>query len=76
MNPVQLSFDTVAASVAIVSAVAVFAVCRWRIMDLERRVEMLEDSERNQGDRMVAVETKLDSATHILERIADKLEIS
>ena len=67
--------DVQAVVMALITFVATFAVCRWRIADLERRVEKLESVERNHSDRMVAVETKLESCIKILEKIAEKLHV-
>ena len=74
MNTVQPSFDITAGLIAVISAAATFAVCRWRIMDLERRVQILEASERDHADRVIIVETKLDAITAILQRIEGKLD--
>lgn len=61
--------------IALVGTIATFAVCRWRISDLERRVDKLENAERNHSDRVVIIETKLDSIEELLRSIADKLNV-
>jgi hypothetical protein len=74
--PSSLSFDASAAAISLIGVIATFAVCRWRIGDLERRVQQLEQSERNHSDRVVVIETKLTAIETILQRIADKLDVS
>ena len=72
----EITFDTVAAGVALVAGVSSFAVSRQKIQDLERRTEILEKSERNHSDRVTVIETKLENIVAILNRIAEKLEVS
>ena len=78
MNPApfEFSFDTVAAFVALAVGISNFAVSRQKIADLERRVEILEKSERNHSDRVTVIETKLENIVTLLERIAEKLDVS
>ena len=71
----NFTFDTFAALAAIVGAAGTFAVCAWRISDLSRRVDRLEESERSHSDRVVVMETKLESVINILQRIAEKLNV-
>ena len=70
----SFTFDTFAAGLALVAAAATFAVCKWRIGDLERRVDILETSERSHSDRVVVIETKLESIESLLKRLVEKLD--
>ncbi|GEM_PF-1961354 len=72
----QFTFDTFAAAVAVVGVGASFAVCRWRIQDLDRRVDKLEGFRDDHGERMGVVETRLTAIEEWLKRIADKLGVS
>jgi len=72
----DVTFDTVAAATALAIGISNFAVSRQKIADLERRVDLLEKSERNHSDRVTIIETKLENIVAILNRIAEKLEVS
>lgn len=58
-----------------ITIISAFAVCSWRITDLNRRVIMLEDIVRANSSRVVIVETKLISIESLLVRIAEKLRV-
>ena len=68
----DVTFDTVAAGIALAVGISNFAVSRQKIADLERRVDLLEKSERNHSDRVTIIETKLENIVAILNRIAEK----
>jgi hypothetical protein len=71
----NVTVDTFAAVSGLIAAIGTFAVCKWRINDLDRRVLQLEQLERNHSDRVITVETKLSAIESLLQRIAEKLDV-
>ena len=72
----SFTFDTGFAVVSIIGTTATFAVMRWRVKDLDRRVEKLETKDEANAPRLSVIETKMDNLVQLCSRIAKKLDLS
>ena len=71
----NLSVEQLSSIVSILGAVAAWAVIPYRVNQLERRLDRLENSERDFATRMAGIEAELRLTRHTVEKIADKLEV-
>ena len=55
------------------AAASAWLVIPWRVGSIEKRLQLLEDRERDHAQRMVALETKMVTALEILQRIDRRL---
>lgn len=72
----NLTVEQISSIVSILGAVAAWAVIPYRVNQVERRLERLENSERDFSNRMASIETELRLTRHTVEKIADKLEVN
>ncbi len=72
----NVSLESLAAILSIASALAAWAVIPWRVSQVERRIERLEQSERDMAHRMTAIETELKLTRQTVEKIAQKLDVN
>lgn len=68
------SENIISALPGVAFAIGAFAVMGFRISDLSRRVTSLEANERNHSERVIKMETQLDTAIRLLARIEAKID--
>jgi hypothetical protein len=73
---VNLSIEELSSIISIIGALAAWMVIPYRVNQVEKRLERLENSERDFSERMTAIETELRLTRHTVEKIADKLDVN
>lgn len=70
---VNIDAETIIALGGAAAAASAWLVIPWRVGSIEKRLQLLEERERNHAERTVALETKMSTALEILRRIERRL---